>query len=90
MMYLGQLLDVLPDNELVTLRSAGHTPVVYFEESTIGFIKKGLTKEARQCSIAYMYSDVQTDSYGRATGNSYQVIEIRPNGHFIRNGDVTT
>lgn len=88
MMYLGQLLDVLSDNELVTLRSAGHTPVIFFEESTIDSIKKSLTKEARQCAVAFMYSDVQTDVYGHATGNSYQVIEIRPNGQFIRNGDV--
>ena len=88
MMYLGQLLDVLPDNELITLRSAGHTPVIYFEESTNGFIKKGITKEARQCSVAYLYSDVQTDAYGRPTGNSYLVIEVRPNGQFIRNGEI--
>lgn len=84
MLLLGQLLDVLPDNELVTLRSAGHSPIIYFEEKELKEIKEELTKDARKAEVADLFSDIQYDSYGRHAANSFTTIVIKPNGYFIR------
>lgn len=78
MMYLGQLLDVLDDNERLTIRSAVERTITYIDDSTFLEAKAQLTKEARQCSVAQIYSD-KSDN-GRDT---LTVVYIRPNGYLI-------
>jgi len=78
MMYLGQLLDVLDDNERVTIRSSVERTITYIDELKLSEVKTKLTKEARQCSVAQIYSDMSDNGRDTAT-----VVYIRPNGQFI-------
>lgn len=78
MMYLGQLLDVLDDNELVTICSSVERTITYIDELKLSEVKTKLTKEARQCSVAQIYSDMSDNGYDTVT-----VVYIRPNGQFI-------
>lgn len=84
MLLLGQLLDVLPDNELVTLRSVGYFPIIYFEEKEVQEIKEELTKDARKAEVEDIFSDIIYDTYGRHAANSFITLVIKPNGYFIR------
>lgn len=78
MMYLGQLLDVLDENERITIRSATERTITYIEDSAFLDAKEKLTKAARQCSIAQIYSDKSDNGHDTLT-----VVYIRPNGQFI-------
>ena len=84
MICLGQLLDVLDDNERITLRSSHERPLVYLEDIPKTEAKSLLTKEARQCAVSHVYSD----NSERCSRETVTVIYIKPNGYFILNGEV--
>ena len=83
MMYLGQLLDVLDDNERLTIRSSVERTITYIDELKLADAKAELTKAARQCSIAQIYSDMS--DYRRET---VMVVYIRPNGCSVIGEDI--
>ena len=79
MMYLGQLIDVLNNNERITLRSCHERSLVYIDEELLTQAKLLLTKEARQCIVSDIYSDISD----RDHSETVTVIYIKPNGYFI-------
>ena len=76
MMYLGQLLDVINDNERVILRSSHERSLVYIDEQLVSEAKRVLTKNARQCIVSDMYSDISE----RNSSETVTVVYIKPNG----------
>ena len=84
MLLLGQLLDVLDNNEVVTLKGRN---IIFIEELKLSEAKQLLTKEARTLVVEQLYSD--TIQKERTIEGSQTVIYIKPNGLFIRNGEVT-
>ena len=76
MMYLGQLLDVINDNERLILRSSHERSLVYIDEQLASEAKRALTKNARQCIVSDMYSDISE----RNTSETVTVVYIKPNG----------
>lgn len=79
MIYLGQLLDVLDDNERVTIRSSSERTLTYLDDITLSDAKARLTKDARKCSVSNIYSD----NSERVSRETVTVIYIRPNGCLV-------
>lgn len=79
MLLLGQLLDVLDDNERVIIRSSTERSLTFIEEVLLSQAKPRLTRDARKCSVACIYSD----NSEHAKGETVTVIYIRPNGCFV-------
>lgn len=79
MVLLGQLLDTINDNELLILRSSHERSLVYIEEKRASEARTLLTKEARQCVVSDIYSDLSE----RDKRDSVTVIYIKPNGYLI-------
>ena len=79
MMYLGQLLDVINDNELLLIRSSHERSIVFIDEERASSAKTLLTKEARQCIVSDVYSDLSE----RNKSDSVTVIYIKSNGRLI-------
>ena len=79
MLLLGQLLDVLDDNERIIIRSSTERSIAFIEEALLSQVKPRLTRDSRKCSVACIYSD----NSERAKGETVTVIYIRPNGCFV-------
>lgn len=79
MLLLGQLLDALDDNERVIIRSGAERSITFIEEVLLSQAKPRLTKDARKCSVACIYSD----NSERTKGETVTVIYIRPNGYLV-------
>ena len=79
MLLLGQLLDVLDDNERVIIRSSTERSLTFIEEALLSQAKPRLTCDARKCSVACIYSD----NSEHTKGETVTVIYIRPNGYFV-------
>lgn len=79
MLLLGQLLDVLDDNERVIIRSGTERSLTFIEEAPLSQAKPRLTRDARKCSVACIYSD----NSEHTKGETVTVIYIRPNGYFV-------
>ncbi len=79
MLLLGQLLDVLEDNERVIIRSSTERSLTFIEEALLSQAKLRLTRDARKCSVACIYSD----NSEHTKGETVTVIYIRPNGYFV-------
>ena len=79
MMYLGQLLDVLDDNERVTVRSSNERSITFLDDIPLSDAKTRLTKDARKCSVSNIYSD----NSERVSRETVTVIYIRPNGYLV-------
>ena len=79
MLLLGQLLDVLDDNERVIIRSSNERSLTYLEEALLIQTKPRLTRDARKCSVASIYSD----NSEHAKGETVTIIYIRPNGYLV-------
>lgn len=79
MLLLGQLLDVLDDNERVIIRSSKERSLTYIDDIPLSDVKTRLTKDARKCSISNIYSD-NSEKLSRET---VTVIYIRPNGYLL-------
>lgn len=79
MLLLGQLLDVLDDNERVIIRSSTERSLTFIEEALLSQAKPRLTRDARKCSVACIYSD----NSEHTKGETVTVIYIRPNGYLV-------
>ena len=79
MMYLGQLVDVLNDNERLILRSSHERSLVFIDEKRVSEAKRTLHKNAHQCIVSDMYSDF-SEADRRET---VTVVYIKPNGGAI-------
>ena len=79
MMYLGQLLDVLDDNERIIIRSSKERCLTYIDDIPLSDAKTRLTKDARKCSVSNIYSD----NSERVSRETVTVIYIRPNGYLV-------
>lgn len=79
MMYLGQLLDVLDDNERVIIRSSKERSLTYVDDIPLSDARTRLSKDARKCLVSNIYSD-NSEKVSRET---VTVIYIRPNGYLI-------
>lgn len=79
MLLLGQLLDVLDDNERVIIRSSTERSTTFIEEALLSQTKPRLTRDSRKCSVACIYSD----NSEHVKGETVTVIYIRPNGCFV-------
>lgn len=79
MLLLGQLLDVLDDNERVIIRSSSERSLTFIEEALLSQVKPRLTRDARKCSVACIYSD----NSEHTKGETVTVIYIRPNGYLV-------
>lgn len=76
MLLLGQLLDVLDDNERVIIRSSKERSLTYVDDIPLSDVKTRLTKDARKCSVSNIYSD----NSEKVSHETVTVIYIRPNG----------
>lgn len=81
MLILGQLLDALDCNEVVTLK--GRKGLVFIEELPLAEAKEQLTREARTLVVEQLYSDVLKSE--RDVEGSQLVIYVKPNGYFVTN-----
>lgn len=79
MMYLGQLLDVLNDNERLILRSSHERSEAFIDDVRVSEAKRTLHKNARQCVVSDMYSDTSE----RDSKETVTVVYIKPNGGAI-------
>lgn len=79
MILLGQLLDVINENELLTIRSSHERSLVFIDEVKAQEAKTLLTKDSRKCVVSDFYSDISD----RSQHDTVSVIYIKPNGYLI-------
>lgn len=79
MLLLGQLLDVLDDNERVIIRSSNERSLTFIDDIPLSDAKTRLTRDSRKCSVSNIYSD----NSERVSRETVTVIYIRPNGCLV-------
>lgn len=79
MMYLGQLLDTINNNELLIIRSSNERAITLVDEMPAHELKRIITKEGRQRAVGDIYSDISE----RNKSVSVTVIYVRNNGYLL-------
>lgn len=79
MLLLGQLIDVLDDNERVIIRSAHERSLTYIDDIRLSEAKTLLTKDSRTLPVNCIFSDTSE----RYKGETVTIIYVKSNGLLI-------
>lgn len=79
MILIGQLLDVINDNEIVIVRASNQKAITLIDEMRVEELKRIITKEGRKRIVTDVYSDISEHN----KSDSVTIIYVTNNGYLL-------